>query len=56
MLYELLCGLPPFYADNPKMLIKNIRCAKLKVPHYLSINARSVLKVLLLSKDLGFVG
>jgi tRNA A-37 threonylcarbamoyl transferase component Bud32 len=47
VLYELLCGLPPFYAENPKILMKNIQYAKLKIPCYLSINARSVLKVFL---------
>eukprot|EP00826_Nyctotherus_ovalis_P019162 TRINITY_DN1585_c0_g1_i2.p1 TRINITY_DN1585_c0_g1~~TRINITY_DN1585_c0_g1_i2.p1 ORF type:complete len:582 (+),score=143.91 TRINITY_DN1585_c0_g1_i2:687-2432(+) len=47
ILYELLSGLPPFYTENPKALINNIKHAKLKIPQYLSTKARSVLKALL---------
>ncbi len=46
ILYELLVGLPPYYDDDMKTMYRNIAYGKLKVPRYVSIEARVVLKVL----------
>lgn len=45
ILYELLVGIPPFYDDDIDTMYKNIAFGKLKVPKYVSTEARTVLKV-----------
>ena len=48
ILYELLVGLPPYYDDDVTVMYKNIAYGKLKAPKYLSIEARAVLKVIII--------
>jgi hypothetical protein len=43
LIYELLAGIPPFYNDNMKILYENIEKGKLKLPKYLSSEAKKVL-------------
>lgn len=50
VLYEMLVGIPPFYHDNMKVLYENIEKGKLKLPKYLSNDARKVL-LRLLNRD-----
>ena len=50
VLYEMLVGIPPFYNDNISVLYQNIQKGKLKVPNYLSKNAKAIL-LSLLNKD-----
>ena len=45
ILYELLVGFPPYYSEDPKVMVNNIQHAKLNIPCYLSPKARSVLSV-----------
>ncbi|EGR33343.1 protein kinase domain protein [Ichthyophthirius multifiliis] len=47
IMYELLVGVPPYYANNREELFENIQKAPLKIPSYLSQEARSLLKSLL---------
>lgn len=47
VLYEMLVGIPPFYNDNIKVLYENIEKGKLKVPKYLSTQAKKLLPQLL---------
>jgi serum/glucocorticoid-regulated kinase 2 len=47
VMYEMLVGIPPFYNDNIKVLYENIQKGKLKVPKYVSKEARQVLERLL---------
>lgn len=47
VLYEMLVGIPPFYNDNIKVLYENIEKGKLKVPKYLSSQAKKLLPQLL---------
>jgi hypothetical protein len=39
----MLVGIPPFYNDNMKILYENIEKGKLKLPKYLSSEAKKVL-------------
>lgn len=50
VLYEMLVGIPPFYDDNMKILYENIEKGKLKLPKYLSNEAKKVV-LRLLNKD-----
>ena len=50
VLYEMLVGIPPFYNDNMKILYENIEKGKLKLPKYLSNEAKNCLKRML-NKD-----
>lgn len=43
VLYEMLVGIPPFYNDNMELLYKNINKGKLKLPQYLSTEAKRCL-------------
>lgn len=43
-MYELLVGLPPYYANNREELFHNIENAVLRIPSYISTEARSLLK------------
>ena len=45
VLYELMVGLPPFYDDDMRTMYKNIAYGKLKYPKYISLQAKSLLKV-----------
>jgi serum/glucocorticoid-regulated kinase 2 len=47
VLYEMLVGIPPFYNDNMDVLYKNINKGKLKLPQYLSNEARKLLTKIL---------
>jgi serine/threonine protein kinase len=47
LLYEMLCGLPPFYHSNQNQMYKLIMYAKLEFPSHLSAGAISILKKLL---------
>lgn len=47
VMYELLVGIPPFYANNKEEIFHNIEKAPLKLPSYLSSEAKSLLKGLL---------
>lgn len=47
VMYELLVGLPPYYANNREELFYNIENASLKIPSYISLEARNLLKALL---------
>jgi serine/threonine protein kinase len=44
VLYELLVGLPPYYADSKEELFENIEKAPLAIPSYVSAKAQSLLK------------
>jgi len=43
VLYEMMVGIPPFYNDNMKILYENIEKGKLKLPKYLSNEARKII-------------
>ena len=42
--YEMLVGIPPYYANNRDQLFSNIQTAPLKIPSYISADAASLLK------------
>jgi serine/threonine protein kinase len=46
----MLVGIPPFYNDNLKLLYQNIEKGNLKLPKYLSAEAKKFLSKIL-SKD-----
>ena len=46
ILYELLVGIPPYYDNDLTTMYQNIAYGKLKVPKYVSMEARIVLKVM----------
>lgn len=50
VLYEMMVGIPPFYNDNMKILYENIEKGRLKLPKYLSTEAKKLL-LKLLNKD-----
>mgnify|MGYP002631930820 CR=1 FL=1 len=57
LLYEMLCGMPPFRAKSKNALQKLIVSGKLKLPTYLSSEAQNMLKGLLqkdATKRLGY--
>ncbi|KAK9807282.1 hypothetical protein WJX73_007625 [Symbiochloris irregularis] len=57
LLFEMLCGMPPFRAKGRQQLQKQILSSKLKLPPYLSSEAQSLVKALLTrepSKRLGY--
>ena len=43
VLYEMLVGIPPYYNDNIKILYQNIEKGRLKIPKYLSPEAKKCL-------------
>ena len=45
VLYEMLVGIPPYYNDNIKMLYDNIEKGRLKIPKYLTSEAKKFLTV-----------
>mmetsp|Transcript_4043 Transcript_4043/g.6847 ORF Transcript_4043/g.6847 Transcript_4043/m.6847 type:complete len:123 (-) Transcript_4043:189-557(-) len=50
VLYEMLVGIPPFYNENMDVLYRNINKGKLKLPQYLSSEAKKCLQRIL-NKD-----
>jgi len=46
-LFELVTGLPPFYADNTDTILSNIQHCKLEVPEYLDEDLQDLLYALL---------
>lgn len=50
LLYEMLCGLPPFYDTNIQKMYHKILCAPLRFPSYLSDDAKIILRGLLQRK------
>jgi ribosomal protein S6 kinase beta len=57
LLYEMLCGMPPFRAKSKNALQKSIISGKFKLPSYLSADACNLLRGLLqkdASKRLGY--
>jgi len=47
LLYEMLVGIPPYFSNNKDQLYENIKSGPLKLPSFLSEEARSLLKALL---------
>jgi len=47
LLFEMLTGLPPFYAQNVNVMYTKILSGELKFPSYISDNAKSLLEGLL---------
>lgn len=43
-MYELLVGLPPYYANNREELFHNIETAALKIPSFISTEGKNLLK------------
>ena len=50
LLYEMLCGLPPFYDTNIQKMYHKILCAPLRFPSYLTEDAKTILRGLLQRK------
>lgn len=48
VLYEMLTGLPPWYSHNREVMHKRILQSPLECPHYLSQEARDLLRGLLM--------
>lgn len=48
LLFEMLTGLPPFYAQNVNVMYTKILSGELKFPAYISENAKSLLEGLLI--------
>lgn len=44
VMYELLAGIPPYYANNREELFNNIEKAPLKIPSYISAEGKNLLK------------
>jgi serum/glucocorticoid-regulated kinase 2 len=47
LLYEMLVGLPPFYSENTNLMYDLIQKADLRIPGFVSHDARDLLKSLL---------
>lgn len=47
VIYELLVGTPPYYAENKEQLFENIRNGSLKIPKHFATSTKSLLKGLL---------
>uniref|UniRef100_A0A7S2B168 Protein kinase domain-containing protein n=1 Tax=Florenciella parvula TaxID=236787 RepID=A0A7S2B168_9STRA len=47
LLYELMCGLPPFYDTNMQRMYHKIASSPLRFPSYLSANSKTILQGLL---------
>ncbi|EFA78686.1 protein kinase 2 [Heterostelium album PN500] len=59
LLFEMLTGLPPFYSQNVSMMYQKILNGELKIPSYISPEAKSLLEGLLtreVDKRLGSKG
>jgi len=49
-LYELVTGLPPYYANSTEVILNNIQVMDLDIPDYLTEDLRKLL-FMLLAKD-----
>jgi serine/threonine protein kinase len=47
LLYEMLCGLPPFFSEDREKMYKDIIFSPINIPNYLSHDCKSLLKGLL---------
>ena len=47
LLYEMLVGIPPYYSNNKEQLYENIKKGPLKLPNFLSEEARMLIISLL---------
>ena len=47
VMYEMLVGIPPYYAHSKQQLFDNIRNATLRLPKHLKASTKSLLKGLL---------
>ena len=47
LLYEMLVGIPPYYSNNKEQLYENIQRGPLKLPNFLSEEARALLIALM---------
>ena len=56
VLYEMICGSPPFFSNNIKTLYKNIAQSKLVFPEYFSDELKNLLKQLLCRDPLKRIG
>ena len=56
VLYEMICGSPPFFSNNIKTLYKNITQSKLVFPEYFSNELKNLLKQLLCRDPLKRIG
>jgi serum/glucocorticoid-regulated kinase 2 len=56
VLYEMICGSPPFFSNNIKTLYKNITQSKLVFPEYFSNELKNLLKQLLSRDPLKRIG
>jgi serine/threonine protein kinase len=43
LIYEMLIGITPFYHDDKETLFKNISSAELKIPKFLSEEAKDLI-------------
>jgi hypothetical protein len=43
-MYEMLVGMPPYYANDREELFNNIQKAALKIPSYISSEGKNLLK------------
>lgn len=44
VMYEMLVGMPPYYANDREELFNNIQKAALKIPSYISLEGKNLLK------------
>eukprot|EP00826_Nyctotherus_ovalis_P063353 TRINITY_DN9287_c0_g1_i2.p1 TRINITY_DN9287_c0_g1~~TRINITY_DN9287_c0_g1_i2.p1 ORF type:complete len:172 (-),score=41.79 TRINITY_DN9287_c0_g1_i2:184-675(-) len=56
ILYEMLTGLPPYYDNDITTMYQNIAYGKLRIPRYISLEARALLKVSYLKKGVEIIG
>lgn len=59
VMYEMLCGVPPYYANNKEELFKNIKDSPLDIPSHVSTVAKDLITKLMNRnprKRLGTVG
>ena len=47
LLYEMLVGIPPYFSNNKEQMFTNIEGGPLRLPHYLSAEAKDLLVQLL---------
>ena len=50
LLYELLVGIPPYYSHNREELFNNIEKGPLKIPSYISEDAKALIVDVQLTK------
>ena len=56
VLYEMMCGTPPFFSNNIKILYRNISQSKLMLHDYFSDELKDILKQLLCKDPLKRIG